>query len=124
MNCSNKVTLVWLCAVSVVLLAGCSNYRSSAGNPEGANAELEHRADHTIREFDQTDTTMRRFFDSAHGYAVFPSVGKGAVGVGGARGRGVVYEQGQAVGYTTLTQANAGTATWGPGVQPDCLLPG
>ena len=30
----------------------------------------------------------------AYGYAIFPSVKKGAVGVGGAYGRGMVYEQG------------------------------
>ena len=39
---------------------------------------------------------------------IFPEVGKAAVGIGGANGRGVVYEQGRPVGYATLTQGSVG----------------
>jgi len=45
---------------------------------------------------------------AAYGYAVFPSVGKGAIGVGGAHGKGFVYEQGTKVGKTSLTQVTVG----------------
>ena len=48
------------------------------------------------------------FFDKAYGYAVFPTVGKGALGIGGARGKGRVYAQGKYVGDTTLTQLSIG----------------
>jgi lipid-binding SYLF domain-containing protein len=48
------------------------------------------------------------FFDRAYGYAVFPTVGKGALGIGGARGKGRVYAQGRYVGDTTLTQVSVG----------------
>ena len=48
------------------------------------------------------------FFDKAYGYAVFPTVGKGAIGIGGARGKGRVYAQGKHVGDTTLTQVSIG----------------
>lgn len=48
------------------------------------------------------------FFDKAYGYAVFPTVGKGALGIGGARGKGRVYAQGVHVGDTTLTQLSIG----------------
>lgn len=48
------------------------------------------------------------FFDKAYGYAVFPTVGKGALGIGGARGKGRVYAQGKHVGDTTLTQVSIG----------------
>ena len=34
------------------------------------------------------------FFSHAYGYAVFPTIGKGGIGVGGAHGKGRVYEQG------------------------------
>jgi lipid-binding SYLF domain-containing protein len=47
------------------------------------------------------------FFDS-YGYAVFPSIGKGGVGVGGAYGQGRVYEKGKWVGNTSMTQATVG----------------
>lgn len=48
------------------------------------------------------------FFDHAYGYAVFPTVGKGGIGVGGAYGAGRVYAQGRHVGDTTVTQLSIG----------------
>jgi hypothetical protein len=48
------------------------------------------------------------FFDNSYGYAVFPTIGKGGVGIGGAHGDGRVYEQGTHVGNTTMTQVTIG----------------
>ena len=50
----------------------------------------------------------RGFFDRAYGYAVFPTVGKGGIGIGGAYGKGRVYVGGKAVGETSLTQLTIG----------------
>ncbi len=49
-----------------------------------------------------------RFFKTAYGYAVFPTIGKGGVGVGAAYGEGRVYERGKYVGDTTMTQVTVG----------------
>jgi lipid-binding SYLF domain-containing protein len=49
-----------------------------------------------------------KFFKTAYGYAVFPNVGKAGVGVGGAFGKGRVYQKGVYVGDTSLTQASIG----------------
>ncbi|MDX1626502.1 MAG: YSC84-related protein, partial [Wenzhouxiangellaceae bacterium] len=50
-----------------------------------------------------------RFFDRSAGWAVFPSVGKGGAGYGGAFGRGVLFSDGGALlGYCSLTQATIG----------------
>jgi len=49
-----------------------------------------------------------RFFDKSYGYAVFPTIGKGGVGIGGARGKGRVYEQGELIGTATMTQVTVG----------------
>lgn len=49
-----------------------------------------------------------RFFGKSYGYAVFPSIGKGGFGIGGARGKGRVYKQGTHVGDTTMTQVTIG----------------
>ena len=65
-------------------------------------------AEVTVELFRLGDPGMKEFFDTAYGYAVFPDVGKGAVGVGGAYGRGVVYEQGKHIGYCDLTQGTVG----------------
>jgi lipid-binding SYLF domain-containing protein len=54
------------------------------------------------------DAGVQRFFDDSHGYAVFPSVGKGGFVVGGAHGTGLVYEQGALIGQSTLKQVNVG----------------
>jgi len=39
------------------------------------------------------------FFDKSHGYAVFPTIGKGGIGVGAAHGTGRVYEQGKLIAH-------------------------
>lgn len=49
-----------------------------------------------------------RFFDISYGYAVFPTVGRGGIGVGGARGTGQVYVDGEHLGNTTMTQLTVG----------------
>jgi hypothetical protein len=54
------------------------------------------------------DPGLTRLFDTAPGYAVFATVGKGAVGIGGAHGNGVLFEKGSAMGKTTLTQVTVG----------------
>jgi lipid-binding SYLF domain-containing protein len=48
------------------------------------------------------------FYKNAYGYAVFPTVGKGGVGVGGAYGKGRVYAKGKHTGDTSLTQVTVG----------------
>jgi lipid-binding SYLF domain-containing protein len=48
------------------------------------------------------------FFDKAYGYAVFPSIGKGGVGVGGAYGKGRVYEKGKYIGDASMKQVTVG----------------
>jgi lipid-binding SYLF domain-containing protein len=53
------------------------------------------------------------FFAKSYAYAVFPTVGSGAVGVGGAFGRGRVYVQDKWVGTTTLRQISVGLQVGG-----------
>ena len=48
------------------------------------------------------------FFDSAYGYVVFPTIGKGGIGIGGAHGTGRVYAQGEHLGDATMTQLTVG----------------
>jgi len=48
------------------------------------------------------------FFKKSYGYAVFPTIGKAGIGIGGARGKGKVYEKGRVIGRTTMTQLTVG----------------
>ena len=71
-------------------------------------ADIEKDAAATLAAARAADPTLGSMFNSAAGYAVFPSVGKAAAGVGGAYGKGVLYERGRVVGYCDLTQATVG----------------
>ena len=53
-------------------------------------------------------SSLKPYFKKARGYAVFPNVGKGGIGIGGARGKGEVFEKGNVIGSTTLTQVSIG----------------
>ncbi|MGO9634514.1 MAG: YSC84-related protein [Steroidobacteraceae bacterium] len=53
------------------------------------------------------------FFGSSYGYAVFPTIGKGGLVVGGAHGKGRVYQQGKYVGDTSMTQVSVGLQAGG-----------
>jgi lipid-binding SYLF domain-containing protein len=48
------------------------------------------------------------FFKDSYAYAVFPTIGKGGLVVGGAHGKGKVYAQGKYVGDTSMTQVSIG----------------
>jgi lipid-binding SYLF domain-containing protein len=56
-----------------------------------------------------------RFFGKSYGYAVFPTVGKGGLGIGGAYGQGRVYRGGAAVGRAKMTQLSIGWQAGGQG---------
>lgn len=59
-------------------------------------------------DFIDTDGLMKNLFSSAYGYVIFPNVGKGGIGIGGAAGNGVVYERGAIIGKAKLTQISIG----------------
>jgi len=48
------------------------------------------------------------YFNSAYGYAIFPTIGKGGVGIGGAYGEGRVFAQGRHVGNSSMGQLTMG----------------
>ncbi len=55
------------------------------------------------------------FFAKCYGYAVFPTIGKGGLGIGGAHGDGRVYEKGKRIGETSMTQLSVGLQAGGQG---------
>ena len=59
-------------------------------------------------EFIKADGLMKNLFDDAYGYVIFPNVGKGAIGVGGAAGNGIVYEKGEIIGTAKMKQVSVG----------------
>ena len=61
------------------------------------------------------DAGIANMFDNAYGYALFPTIGKAGFLVGGAYGKGRVYEKGKHIGNTTMTQATVGFQLGGTG---------
>jgi lipid-binding SYLF domain-containing protein len=51
---------------------------------------------------------VSKFHKSAYGYAVFPTIGKGGIGIGGAHGTGGVYKSGAKTGDVSMTQISIG----------------
>jgi lipid-binding SYLF domain-containing protein len=75
-----------------------------------AFAPAQARADNytdTIKVFRHAGQSAK-FFGSSYGYAVFPTIGKGGIGIGGAHGSGRVYAKGAYVGDTSMTQITVG----------------
>lgn len=91
------------------LLAGCNATPKTAED----RAILADEVDLTIARFNRRDPGMRVFFERAYGYAIFPNVGKGALIVGAASGRGSVFEEGDFIGYCRMTQGTVGAQIGG-----------
>jgi len=63
-------------------------------------------------DFLEGDWQMKKHFSESYGYVIYPNVGKGGIGIGGAAGNGVAYEQGKMVGMAKLSQLSIGFQ-WG-----------
>jgi lipid-binding SYLF domain-containing protein len=82
-----------------------------ARNASASDAVADANATSAV--FLKTDPDLKKLMDSAPGYVVFPSVGKAAVGVGGAHGNGVLYEKGHPTHTVSMTQVTVGLALGG-----------
>jgi lipid-binding SYLF domain-containing protein len=78
-----------------------------------SDADLIAQAQHTMMLYQKADPGIASFMRSSAGYAVFPTVTKGAVGIGGAHGTGVLFERGVPTGKTSLTQVTVGAQLGG-----------
>jgi lipid-binding SYLF domain-containing protein len=70
----------------------------------GSDAEADKKA---MDEFLQSGV-VQKFKKSAYAYAVFPTIGKGGLGIGGAHGKGRVYKNGKKMGDSSMTQLSIG----------------
>jgi lipid-binding SYLF domain-containing protein len=75
--------------------------------------QLDSVVANAIQTFRTSSPRLDRLFSTAFGYAVFPSVDKGAAGIGAAEGRGLVYENGVPIGRAKLTQVTVGAQLGG-----------
>lgn len=96
--------------IPIFLLSVFASQNLLAGWTLGENdrSELIEDAKQAIRKFKKNDPSLKGFFEKAYGYAIFPTVGKGGIGIGGAYGEGVVYSKGAVIGYSDLKQVTIG----------------
>lgn len=103
--------------LSFVMAVAISPFASAQGwdprTQEAERSELVQHADATISVFTQVDPSLSVFFENAYGWAVFPRIAKGAIGVGGARGTGVLYLGGEPARKAFLRQFTVGLALGG-----------
>ena len=90
------------------LIVACLAVGMAGSAIAGWDPNNEKRAHDTIAAFKKADPSIDAFFKKAHGYAVFPEITKGAIGIGGAAGDGTVFERGTAIGSASMTQVTIG----------------
>jgi lipid-binding SYLF domain-containing protein len=98
-----------MCSITAVaglllMAVGCSTVPERAEERAVLAAEVTE----AVAAFKSRDPGIQKFFDESYGYAVLPKVTKGAWWIGGATGRGEVFEQGRKIGYCRMSQATIG----------------
>lgn len=86
---------------------------SSCGSASKTGEDLISDAREEINNIQQNYPNIGQQFQQAEGYAIFPNVGKGAYVIGGASGNGVVYQDGNLIGYADLKQVDIGLQAGG-----------
>ena len=89
--------------VSTALLAPFMAFSQSADDKKLINDSKAAKA-----KFIEADPLMESLFTKSPAYVIFPNVGKGAVGVGGAAGGGILFEGNTPVGKAKLKQVSFG----------------
>jgi lipid-binding SYLF domain-containing protein len=77
------------------------------------DAKAEKQARQAMTEMEKADPGLGKLRQGSAGYAVFATVGKGGLGVGGAHGTGLLFEDGKAVGSVSLNQVTIGLQAGG-----------
>jgi lipid-binding SYLF domain-containing protein len=95
--------------LAISMMAGCT---AAPASREGRDA-LVRQATAALEEWNRDVPGVEGFARQSYGYAVFPEIAKGGLGIGAAYGRGVVYERGEHIGYADLSQASLGPQAGG-----------
>lgn len=108
-------TALPLAIATLLLLTVLSPLTATAGwdpskesTSPAASSKGNRAVDAAVARLKREGPGLDLFFRKAYGYAVFPSVGKAGMFIGGAYGEGEVYRKGRYIGTSTLTQISIG----------------
>jgi lipid-binding SYLF domain-containing protein len=90
-------------------MGGCN----TAPQTEAAQVALTSDAQKALQQMESDDPSLAAVVNAAYAYAIFPGVGQGALGVGGAHGHGEVYQNGALIGYSEVDLFNIGLQVGG-----------
>lgn len=108
-------------SILVMLVLALALGNSTFAQTRSKDKKLVIDANNGKDDFVHADSHMKNLFEKAYGYAIFPNVGKGGIGIGGAAGNGIVYEKGKIVGRANLTQITIGFQ-WGGQAYREAVL--
>ena len=77
------------------------------------DSKLANETEEAIKELYKSNPTIQQHFYDAYGFAVYPKITKGGLGVGGAGGKGLVFEDYKVIGGASLAQATLGLQAGG-----------
>ncbi len=98
-NLNRILVTIMVCALNTAPIFGQTTAKKNKIIADSQTAKTE---------FIKSDPLMKALFDKAYGYVIFPNVGKGGFGIGGAAGNGVVYEHNKRIGMAKLSQVSIG----------------
>ncbi|HEX5245121.1 MAG TPA: lipid-binding SYLF domain-containing protein [Tepidisphaeraceae bacterium] len=102
-----------LLSLLAVGLVACATACSTEPKSQDQREALRDNAKASLKSMEARDAGLANVVNNAYAYIVFPDVGKGGFVIGGAFGRGIVYANGQMVGYAAIDQASVGALAGG-----------
>jgi lipid-binding SYLF domain-containing protein len=105
---------MWITRLSTIAILSIGiGACASAPKTESGRQSLEASAETMLESMKARDPGLPDLLRSSYAYAVFPDIGKGALAVGAAHGRGVLFEQDHPTGYVELNQGSLGAQIGG-----------
>ncbi|MFN3532652.1 MAG: YSC84-related protein [Candidatus Brocadia sp.] len=103
------ITFFVMGTTSMLITPGYAGWKPSAEDEQAkSKVSLNTQAEEVIKNFKIHYPHLTVYFEKAYGYAVFPTITKGGIGIGAAHGTGEVYEKGEFIGTASMTQVTIG----------------
>ena len=116
MECRMKrcaIVTLFIASASITV-TGCKSNEANDKEASSSKKQSLHEAvQETIDVVKLRDPSLAKWFDTAHGYAVFPGIGAGGFIIAGGHGSGEVYAAGKQIGTAKVTQLNIGATVGG-----------